>query len=277
MQLVPESVMPHVRRFGFSGVIAVSVVVVMLLGINPVTVLTGKVSPPPPPTSITGVPPEGAAPNAVAAYPRVVAGEAELMWKRAFKLTAIYYPPIRMEVVDDSSGFGCGAAGKALATFYCADNQTIYVDTSAYQRLRQSHPGGADYAQALLVAEAYGHHTQYALDVFERLAALRSQGDEEGAVVLERRIDMQAACYGAMWTITVGIDALLDDPEVVAALDAVEAGRSRAILNVPAGRVIPETLAAASFEGRKHWYDKGYAIPAGGSCSLSRIEAAGLS
>ena len=41
MSLIPESVMPHVRRFGLSGAIALGVVVVMLFGINPVTVLTG--------------------------------------------------------------------------------------------------------------------------------------------------------------------------------------------------------------------------------------------
>jgi hypothetical protein len=36
-------------------------------------------------------------------------------------------------------------------------------------------------------------------------------------------------------------------------------------------------LTSASFEGRKFWYDKGYAIPAGGSCALAKIEAEGLS
>jgi uncharacterized protein len=51
MSLVPESVMPHVRRFGFSGVIAAGVVVVMMFGINPISVITGQFSPPPPPTS----------------------------------------------------------------------------------------------------------------------------------------------------------------------------------------------------------------------------------
>jgi len=47
--------MPHVRRFGFSGVIAVGVVVVMLFGINPVTVLTGQAAEPLPHTTLTAL------------------------------------------------------------------------------------------------------------------------------------------------------------------------------------------------------------------------------
>lgn len=276
MPLIPESVMPHVRRFGLSGAIALGVVVVMLFGINPITVLTGKVSPPPPPTSITGVPPASAPLEALGAYPPVVGGEAELMWRRAFWITAIRYPNIAMRVVNSSADFGCGMSGKDLGTFYCPAEQTVYVDTAAYQRLRQKFPLGADYAQAYLVAEAYGHHVQNALDVFGNLQALQSAGDAAGAAALERQIDMQAACYAGMWTITAGIDELLDNGAVVAALDDVEAMRNRVILSLPAGKIVPETLAEASFAGRKFWYDRGYAIPAGGSCALTKIEAEGL-
>ena len=82
MGLIPAGAMPHVKRFGWSGVLAVGLVIVMLAGINPVTLISGKVSPPPPPTSITGVPASSATPEQIAAYPPVVAREAELRWRR---------------------------------------------------------------------------------------------------------------------------------------------------------------------------------------------------
>lgn len=276
MSLIPESVMPHVKRFGLSGLIALGIVVIMLFGINPVTVLTGKVPPPPPPTSITGVPATGAPVEALAAYPPVVGAEAELMWWRAFWQIAIRYPRITMSVVGSSAEFGCGLAGKDLGIFYCPDNQTVYVDTDAYARLRQKFPLGADYAEAFLVAEAYGHHVQYVLGMFKKLVAARSSQSADEVTAFEKRIDMQAACYAGMWTITAGIDELMGNAAVTAALDAVETIRDRAILNLPPDKVVPETLTAASVEGRKFWYDKGYAIPAGGSCALGKIEAEGL-
>ena len=38
---------------------------------------------------------------------------------------------------------------------------------------------------------------------------------------------------------------------------------------------VPELVTAASFEGRKTWYNVGYAIPAGGNCGLDKITAKG--
>jgi predicted metalloprotease len=275
MTLIPESVMPHVKRFGFSGVIALGIVVIMLFGINPVSVLTGKVSPPPPPTSITGLPPADATIEMLAAYPPIVGGEAELMWRRAFYISAYRYPRISMTVASHNSKFGCGMAGKDLTVFYCPDTRTVYVDVDAYARLRAKHPAGADFAIAFLVAEAYGHHTQWKLEAFDKLAALDAQGDPAAVEAAEKRIDIQAACYAAMWTVTATIDPLIDMPEVMAAIETVEGNRDRAILDLPAGKVIPELLTRGSAEGRKLWYDKGYAIPAGGTCALYKIEDAG--
>ena len=37
------------------------------------------------------------------------------------------------------------------------------------------------------------------------------------------------------------------------------------------GMVVPEVLATASKEARATWYDRGYAIPAPGSCKLEKI------
>lgn len=273
---IPAAALPHIKRFGWSGVLAVGVVVVMLAGINPVTLITGKVSPPPPPTSITVVPASSATVTEIAAYPSIVGGEAELMWRRFFWQTAIRYPQVTMSVVETSSSFGCGMAGKDLTVFYCPDSRQIYVDSRAYERLRATYPSGADYALAYLVAEAYGHHVQWALGVFTDLMALQSRQDADGIAALERQIDQQAACYAAMWTITAGIDELDRNAAVMAAVDAVEANRRNAIIHLPPGMVVPEVLAQASPAARAFWYDKGYAIPAPGSCKLDKIAAEGL-
>lgn len=274
MSFIPDSVKPHIRRFGWTGVLAVGIVVVMLAGINPITVLTGQVSPPPPPTSITGKPAATAPDEALLAYPPIVGGEAELMWRRAFRLTAIEYPDIKIAVVDDRTAFGCGLAGKDVTTFYCPDEGTVYVDLDAYKRLRQKFPLGADYAQALMVAEAYGGHVQRVLGSLDDIAAARASASPE-AEIMEMRVDMQAACYAAMWTKTAGIEPLYDNPAVLAALAEVEANRDRSIISERTGAAIPELVTAASFAGRKTWYDVGYAIPAGGNCGLDKIAAKG--
>lgn len=271
MPLIPESVMPHIRRFGWSGALAVGLVVVMLAGVNPITLISGQVAPPPPPTSITGVPPAGADAEALAAYPAVVGGEAELMWRRAFRLTALQYPDIAVRTVADRSGFGCGLSGRDLTVLYCPGDQTVTVDLSAYAALRAQFPAGADHALALLVAEAFGAHVQRVLGTLDRIAELRST-DPAAAEIIEKRTDMQQACYGAMWAKTAGLEPLYDDGEIVGALNTVEAGRQSV---PPVEQVIPELVEPASFDGKKTWFDVGYAIPAGGNCGLDKIEASG--
>jgi hypothetical protein len=77
-----------------------------------------------------------------------------------------------------------------------------------------------------------------------------------------------------MWTITAGIDEINRMPEVMAAVATVEANRDRAI--IPEDRIVPEALGRASDEARSFWYEKGYAIPAPGTCSLRKIETAAL-
>jgi len=274
MPLIPPAIMPHLRRFGWSGVLAVGLVVVMLAGVNPITLISGQVAPPPPPTSITGVPPAGADAEALAAYPAVVGGEAELMWRRAFRLTSMQFPDIALEAVADRSGVGCGLAGKDVTVHYCPAERTVYVDLSAYAALRAQFPLGADHALALLVGEAYGEHVQQVLGTFEQIAELRA-GDPAAAEMLEKRADMQQACYGAMWAKTAGLEPLYDNAAVVAALNDVERRRLAVLPLAASAGVIPELVEPASFEGKKTWFDVGYAIPAGGNCGLDKIEASG--
>lgn len=274
MPLIPESVRPHIRRFGWSGVLAVGLVVVMLAGVNPITLISGQVAPPPPPTSITGVPAATADAETLAAYPPVVGGEAELMWRRAFRLTSMQYPDIALQTVPDRSSLGCGLAGKDVTVVYCPAERTVYVDLAAYAALRAQFPLGADYALALLVGEAYGEHVQQVLGTFERIAELRAS-DRAAAETLEKRADMQQACYGAMWAKTAGLEPLYDNAAVVAALRDVESRRRAVLPSVAASGVIPELLEPASFDGKKTWFDVGYAIPAGGNCGLDKIEASG--
>lgn len=111
MGLIPAGALPHVKRFGWSGVLALGVVIVMLAGINPITLISGKVSPPPP-TSITGVPASSASIEQIAAYPPIVGSEAELMWRRFFWQTAIRFPRVTMSVVESPSAFGLRHGGQ---------------------------------------------------------------------------------------------------------------------------------------------------------------------
>lgn len=257
--------MPHVRRFGFSGAIALSVVVVMLFGINPVTVLTGQVAEPLPHTTLTALAAieagEGKPEDLVGAVQR----EANGFWERAFRAAAVYYPPVTLKMVPSSRELGCGMAGSIVGTFYCPDDSTVYVDMARYDQLVADFPEQGHKAEGYLIGLAYGHHVLAAIKAYDELEGL----DAAARQVREQQIGAQAACYGGAWTKWAGLEMLFDDPAMVRAIDSVGVGDDVAL--APSRAAIPRALTPPSPAFRKLGFDLGYAIPAAGSCRLEKI------
>jgi predicted metalloprotease len=260
---IPDSVMPHVRRFGFSGAIALGVVVVMIFGINPVTVLTGQVAEPLPHTTLTALAAieagEGKPEDLVGAVQR----EANGFWERAFRAAAVYYPPVTLKMVPSSRELGCGMAGSVVGTFYCPEDSTVYVDMARYGQLVTEYPAEGHKAQGYLIGLAYGHHVLAATGEFDDLA-----GREPAEL---QQLGARAACYAGAWTKWAGLEELLDNASMVAAIDSVGTGSE---VRVPPSRTpIPLVLTQPSPSYRKHGFDLGYAIPAAGSCRAEKVGA----
>lgn len=264
--------MVHIRRFGFSGALAVSLVVVMLFGINPITVLTGQVAKPLPYTPLTALAAlaagEGQPGDLVGALER----ETDGFWARGFRNGATYYPPSRLTMVASRDGLGCGLAGSDIGTFYCPEDSTIYVDMSAYAALVAAHPQTGHLAEAYLIGLAYGHHVQNAQKLYdpatEETASL-PQGERE------QRLSAQAACYAGASSKWAGLPQMLDSPDIVAAITAGLAGggdvtRATSRADVP----VPRDFAPASAELTRQWFNAGYGIPAIGTCRFERITLA---
>lgn len=273
---IPPALRPHLRRFGLSGVAAVALVVAMIFGVNPITLISGKTAPPPAPTSTTGVPKGQGTEADLAAYPRIVAGEADATWRGFFRLASMQYQPPQVVTGDGPGVFGCGLAGKDVTVAYCPNDNHIYVDLAAYGTLRERFATGADLALAHLIAEAYGQMAQASTGQFEALQSLIDTGDAEGVTILEKQIDEQAQCHAALWAAAAGIASLADNTAVQAALADVEARRAAAIRPEGHTGIVPVLLARASPEGRLLWYRKGFEIPAAGTCRIEKIVIEGV-
>jgi predicted metalloprotease len=262
---IPDSVMPHVRRFGFSGAIALGVVVVMIFGINPVTVLTGQVAEPLPHTTLTALEAIKAGDGKPEDLVGAVEREANGFWERAFRSAAVYYPPVGLKMVPSSRELGCGMAGSDVGTFYCPDDSTVYVDMGRYAELVAAYPELGHKAEGYLIGLAYGHHVLAAIKAYDELAAL----DPVARPALEQQIGARAACYAGAWTKWAGLEELLDDPKMVAAIDSVGTGHDVTV--APSRHTIPLALTPPSDAYRKLGFDLGYAIPAAGSCRPEKV------
>ena len=271
---IPDNVLPHVRRFGFSGVIAVALVVVMVFGINPITVLTGQVAEPLPYTPLTALEAIAAGDAGPADMAEAVARETDGFWARGFRNGASYYPPATFKMVSESRDLGCGLAGSDIGTFYCPEDSTIYVDMSAYEALLADFPAQGHLAESYLIGLAYGHHVQNAQKLLEERARQSATLSPAALSVLEQRMGAQAACYAGASTKWAGLDKMFGDPVTAAAIAAAMAGAGDVTrAPAPAAFALPRDFAAASPAFTKQWFDAGYAIPSIGTCRLDKIGA----
>lgn len=275
--IIPPAILPHLKRFGLSGAIALAVVVVMLVGLNPVSLLTGEYSPPPAPTVLDGAPEEGATPEALFAYANLVSSDQDVYWRRAFKQASVPYASPKFITVSSNREFGCGVAGADLGTFYCRRERTIYADLSAYEALARQYGGSAHWAQAAAIAVAFGNHVQYLVDHFVHIGVEGEMptapvGDTPELVLAGQRLGMQAWCYAGIWVKVAGLPNLLQDAQYVRAIDAamtVGPARDRALASG-----IYKALPSPTIADRDRWFARGYDIPAPGTCKMSQITEA---
>jgi predicted metalloprotease len=276
--IIPRSILPHLRRFGLSGAIALGVVIIMLAGVNPVSLVTGEYSAPPPPTVLDGVPAEGAAADELFAYANLVSTDHDTYWRRAFRQASVPYASPKFIVVHSNREFGCGVAGAELGTFYCRQERTIYSDLSAYEALAKQYGVPAHWAQAAAISYAFGNHVQYLVDHFVNVGVEANMpaapvGNTPEHVLAGQRLGMQAWCYAGIWVKTAGLPNLLQDAQYVRAVDAAMAvgpARDRAL-----GQGIYKALPPPTIADRDRWFAAGYEVPASGTCKMSQITGEG--
>lgn len=194
--------------------------------------------------------------------------------------TGVEYVQPGVESFSAATSTGCGNATSAVGPFYCPPDQTVYVDVTFFDELRDRFgSSGGPLAEEYVVAHEFGHHVEQLTGVMES-ADRSGTGPESDSV----RIELMADCLAGMWagnaatTIDPGTGKPYLEPiteaQLADALSAAAAVGDDHIQQQATGTVNPEGWTHGSSEQRQRWFMTGY--QGGTFADCNALEASSL-
>ncbi len=245
-------------RMGLGGLLVV-VVIALIFGINPLSLLGGggDIAPEPIGQPQSQLAPSGTA-DASGSFVRKVLGSTEDSWGRMFpqQVGKPYVQPT-LVMFSGSVSSACGRATSASGPFYCPADRKVYLDTSFFNELSQRFGAPGDFAQAYVIAHEIGHHVQTLLGVSDQVRRAQARSSEKEVNALSVRMELQADCLAGVWgKANIG---RLEPGDVEEALTAATAIGDDRLQRQSRGMVVPDSFTHGTSEQRVRWFKIGLA------------------
>jgi len=187
-----------------------------------------------------------------------VVGSGNVFWRDIARTQKSPYRAPTLVLFRGYTDSACGGASSAMGPHYCPLDETIYLDETFFDALRdQFGARGGDVAQAYVIAHEMGHHAQKRLGIMDQVRA--KQAHVVGnANELSIKQELQADCFAGLWAHTLRDKNVFEKGEIIEAMDAAEAVGDDRIQKKTQGHVRPETWTHGSSKERKEWFTRGY-------------------
>jgi predicted metalloprotease len=257
---------------GIGGLILM--VVLSLLGINPLPFLTGlqEVQQQQNPQMEPGDQPyqEHPVEAQLRELTEVVLADTEETWNALLPQRGIQYQEPTLVLFTDAVQSECGGATAASGPFYCPLDQKVYLDLSFYQQLQERFGAPGDTAEAYVIAHEVGHHVQNLAGIASQVREAQERNPGR-ANDLSVRMELQADCYAGVWANNADQSRqLLEAGDIEEALNAASAIGDDRIQRQTQGQVMPDSFTHGSGEQRQRWFMQGYQSGNPDSCDTFR-------
>lgn len=268
-------------RGGISiGTLLVIGIVLMLIGVNPLELLSGgpadytqvpqlprterdasrQTADRGPATEIPGLP--GGRPvqsgDDMKRFVSQVLADTEDVWHQVFASFGRQYAEPRMVLYRDALQTACGTGIAAMGPFYCPLDRKIYIDLAFYDQLKRRFDAPGDFAQAYVIAHEVGHHVQKLLGVADKVQEIKGGLDERDANALQVRMELQADCLAGVWAnLNQQLKNRLQPGDVEEGLNAASQIGDDMIQKRTQGRVVPDAFTHGSSAQRVRWFRTG--------------------
>ncbi|MDQ3064865.1 MAG: neutral zinc metallopeptidase [bacterium] len=194
-------------------------------------------------------------------FASTVIGSNDDMWQSIFERNNKTYQAPRLVLFRESTNSGCGFASSQTGPHYCPSDQTIYLDETFFDELRDRFGGSnGDVAQAYVLAHEAGHHAQNQLGIMNEVYAAGQSND------LSIKLELQADCFAGLWAHSIKDLGVFGEGEINEAIQAAEAVGDDRIQKTTQGTVNPETWTHGSSAQRVEWFNKGLTTGQVSSC-----------
>jgi uncharacterized protein len=252
------------RRGGIGiGAIVVALLGGWLLGINPLEILGliggidgGQVVQAPAPSAsgrqeVSPTDPGGR-------FVSTVLASTEDVWTEVFRQSGAEYRPPRLVMFNGATQTACGLGQSAAGPFYCAEDQTVYIDLDFYRMLQERFKAPGDFAQAYVVAHEVGHHVQNLLGTMNEVHSRRQRMSERQYNQLSVRLELQADCYAGVWARqSQQAKGWLEEGDVEEGLNAASQIGDDTMQKRSQGTVVPDAFTHGSSRQRVYWFQVG--------------------
>ncbi|MBT9290629.1 KPN_02809 family neutral zinc metallopeptidase [Prosthecodimorpha staleyi] len=269
---------------GGIGTILVILVISWVLGINPLTLLSGQSIGPGGSQferqTRTAPPPSGARRDEQTRFVSVVLRDTELRWKQLLPQQAgdlvraasgKPYEEPRLVLFNGSTRSPCGEASAATGPFYCPGDRKVYIDLAFYDQLKTRFKAPGDFAQAYVIAHEIGHHIQNLIGVLPEFNRRRQQVSEREANRLSVRVELQADCFAGVWAYHAQKERdFIEAGDIEEALNAASRIGDDSIQRTIQGYSVPDSFTHGSSEQRVRWFKTGFESGRMASCDTFR-------
>ena len=167
------------------------------------------------------------------------------------------YREPKMILFKDVIQSACGGASGNTGPFYCPGDETLYMDMSFFNTLRDRFGAeGGDFAIAYVIAHEVGHHVQHQLGVLDKTQNMRRQLREAQGNQVQVATELQADFFAGVWAHYE--QKYLEEGDVEEAINAAAAVGDDNIQNATQGYTRPETYTHGTSEQRMKWFTKGF-------------------
>lgn len=200
-------------------------------------------------------------------FTSVILATTEDTWGNLFQQMNKQYVPPKLVMYRGATRTGCGTGQSVMGPFYCPADQTVYIDLSFYDEMKNKLGADGDFAQGYVIAHEVGHHVQKLLGIEPKVREMQQNANQTQVNQLSVKMELQADCFAGVWGHYMEQQHVLEVGDLQEALNAAEAIGDDRLQQKSQGRVVPDSFTHGTSQQRYTWFKRGFDSGNPGQCN----------